>query len=102
MEKVHHGRVREPDPVQGTVTTNYTFDILNHLIQVSMPRGSNTQTRTFNYVSGSTVTRVLFRVTTPESGTTAYTFRTNHTVATATDAKGQQFSYTYDSLNRVT
>src|ERR1700682_217512 len=90
------------DPALGTVTTNYTFDILNHLTQVSMPRGSNTQTRTFNYLSGSTVTGLLLSVTAPESGTTTYTYNTNHTLATMTDAKGQQFSYSYDSLNRVT
>ena len=41
--------VQEPDPTLGLVSTNYTYDILNHLIQVSMPRGANTQTRTFNY-----------------------------------------------------
>jgi hypothetical protein len=31
-----------------------TYDILNHLTQVSMPRGSNTQTRTFNYIDPAT------------------------------------------------
>ncbi len=45
-------QVQEPDPTLGTVSTNYTYDILNHLIQVSMPRGANTQTRTFNYLTG--------------------------------------------------
>ncbi len=48
-------QVQEPDPALGTVSTNYTYDMLNHLIQVSMPRGSNTQTRTFNYITGTTV-----------------------------------------------
>ena len=46
-------QVQEPDPALGTVSTNYTYDMLSHLIQVSMPRGSNTQTRTFNYTTGS-------------------------------------------------
>ena len=94
--------VQESDPVLGTVTTNYTFDILNHLTQVSMPRGSNTQTRTFNYASGSTVTGLLLSVTTPEKGTVTYTYNANQTLATKTDAKGQQFSYSYDSYNRLT
>ena len=31
--------------------TNYTYDMLNHLIGVSMTRGTTTQTRTFNYVN---------------------------------------------------
>jgi len=40
--------VSETDPSLGTVTTTYTYDMLNHLTGVSMPRGSTTQTRTFN------------------------------------------------------
>ena len=44
--------VVEPDPANqpgGTVTTSYTYDWMNHLVGVSMPRGSTTQTRTFVY-----------------------------------------------------
>jgi len=31
----------------GTLLTNYTYDLLNNLTQVSMPRPTGTQTRTF-------------------------------------------------------
>jgi hypothetical protein len=47
-------QVQEPDPALGTVSTHYSYDMLNHLTQVSMPRGSNTQTRSFNYITGTT------------------------------------------------
>jgi YD repeat-containing protein len=43
--------VQESDPTNGLVTTSYTYDVMNHLISVSMPRGTATQTRTFNYAS---------------------------------------------------
>src|SRR6202022_4305887 len=46
--------VAEPDPALGNVNTQYVYDILNHLMQVIMPRGSNTQTRTFNYIPSGT------------------------------------------------
>jgi YD repeat-containing protein len=45
-------QVQETDPNLGTVSTNYTYDMLGHLTQVSMPRGATTQTRTFHYTSG--------------------------------------------------
>ena len=110
MEKVLHGRdgqshtVQEPDPTLGNVSTNYTYDILNHLIQVSMPRGANTQTRTFDYLTPSTSQPGAFlrHATNPENGTVTYTYNSDSTLATKTDAKGQVFSYTYDSYKRVT
>ena len=45
--------------------TNYTYDWMDHLIQVSMPRGSHTQTRTFVYND----TPFLQSATNPENGT---------------------------------
>jgi YD repeat-containing protein len=45
--------VSEPDPTLGTVTTSYSYDVLNHLTQVTMTRNGTTQTRTFRYNSGS-------------------------------------------------
>ena len=48
-------QVQESDPTLGLVATSYTYDILNHLTGVSMPRGANTQTRTFTYNVGTTV-----------------------------------------------
>jgi len=95
--------VQEPDPSLGTVTATYTYDILNNLIQATIPRGNNTQTRTFNYINATNNPGAfLFSATTPENGTVTYTYNTNATLASKTDAKGQQFSYTYASLNRLT
>jgi RHS repeat-associated protein len=93
-------QVQEPDPTLGTVSTYYTYDVLGHLAQVSMPRGSNTQTRTFNYAVGSVVGVDLLSATNPENGTVTYTYNSNHTLATKVDANGVHFSYGYDGLNR--
>jgi YD repeat-containing protein len=93
--------VVEPDPALGNVTTTYAYDVLNHLTAVSMPRGSNTQTRTFAYNSGSAVGGFLLSATNPENGTVTYTYSSGR-VASKTDAKGQQFTYQYDSLGRLT
>jgi YD repeat-containing protein len=95
-------QVQEPDPALGKVSTNYTYDMLNHLIQVSMPRGSNTQTRTFNYLTGTTVGINLLSATNPENGTVTYTYNSDNTLHTKTDAKNQVFTYSYDSYKRLT
>ena len=91
-------KVVETDPTLGQVSTNYTYDILNHLITVSMPRGSNTQTRTFNYIPSGTssVGAYLLSATNPENGTVSYTYNSNGLLASKTDAKGQVFTYFYD------
>jgi YD repeat-containing protein len=90
--------VQETDPQLGSVTTSYTYDVMNHLIGVSMPRGTATQTRTFNYnVSGTVVTAFLQSATNPEIGTVSYTYNSNNTLASKTDAKGQNFTYGYDT-----
>ena len=97
--------VREPDPLNqpsGTLTTTYAYDILNHLTTVTMPRATGTQSRTFNYTTGTTVGTLLLSATNPENGTVTYTYNTDKTLATKTDALNQQFSYTYDSYKRVT
>src|ERR1700726_4657452 len=92
-------QVVETDPTLGQVTTNYTYDMLNHLITVSMPRGSNTQTRTFNYIPSGTTTvgAYLLSATNPENGTVTYTYNSNGLVASKTDANRQAFTYQYDS-----
>jgi len=95
--------VLEPDATYTTVTTNYSYDVMNHLTQVSMPRGNSTQTRSFNYsyVNGM-ITPYLLSATNPESGTVSYTYDTNGVMLTKTDAKGQQFTYGYDAYKRMT
>src|SRR5712692_9842871 len=96
-------KVQEPDPSLGTVSTNYTYDILNHLIQVSMPRGANTQTRTFNYNPSTTTVGIdLLSATNPENGTITYTYNSDHTLATKVDANNHHFAYQYDSYKRLT
>ena len=93
--------------VTGTLVTSYTYDALNHLVNVSMPRAGVTQTRTFTY---DPVTQRLTSMTSPETGTksplvngtTSYTYNADGTLATRTDPKGQVTKYTYDSYQRVT
>jgi YD repeat-containing protein len=76
---------------------------MNHLIAVSMPRNGYTQTRTFNYnVNGTVVTAFLQSATNPETGTVSYTYNSNNTLASKTDAKNQNFTYAYDTYNRLT
>src|SRR5579862_8477835 len=66
-----------------------------------MPRGSNTQTRTFNYNTGSTVTGFLQSATNPENGTVTYAYG-NNLLTSKTDAKSQKLIYAYDTYNRLT
>jgi YD repeat-containing protein len=62
--------VTEPNPAGGADhLTNYTYDVLNHLTGVSMPRNGNTQTRTFVYTGNN-----LTSETNPESGTKTYQY----------------------------
>ena len=80
--------------------TNYSYDMLNHLTGVNMPRPTGTQTRTFNY--GNPPGAFLLSATNPENGTVTYTYNATGTLASKTDAKNQQAQYSYDSYNRVT
>ena len=57
-----------------------------------------TQTRSFNYNnSGGNVTALLQSATNPENGTVSYTYNADNTLATKTDARSQQVSYTMGS-----
>src|SRR5205823_12091142 len=92
--------VTEPNPAGGAnLDTNYTYDMLNHLTQVSMTRNSTTQTRTFVY---DPTTQRMTSATHPESGAVTYTYNGDGTVATRIDAKNQKTVYVYDSYKRVT
>ena len=62
--------------------TYYTYDALNNLTQVALPRNGYTQTRTFAY-QGNLVTSA----TNPENGTTTYTYHGDGSLATRTDAR---------------
>jgi YD repeat-containing protein len=52
------------------------------------------QTRSWVY---SPTTLLLTSKTTPESGSVTYTYNSDGTLATATDAKSQRRVYTYDT-----
>jgi YD repeat-containing protein len=96
----HLTRVTE-DPNGVAYATTYAYDVLDHLKQVQQTRGTVTQTRTFNYVSGGVVTGFLRSATNPENGTVSYTYNTDGTLATKTDARSQQVSYSYDAYKRL-
>ena len=65
--------VTEPDPGGGAnLITSYTYDVLNHLTGVSMPRNGYTQTRSFT-CSGMD----LVSATNPENGTVTYQIRSD-------------------------
>ncbi|MGC9969495.1 MAG: hypothetical protein ABSE56_02775, partial [Bryobacteraceae bacterium] len=64
-----------------------------------MPRGSLTQTRSFNY---DLSTGRLASATNPETGTVSYTYNGDGSLASKTDAKSQQITYNYDSYGRLT
>jgi RHS repeat-associated protein len=81
--------------------TSYTYDLLNHVTQVTMQRSTGTQTRTFNYNFGTTVTAYLQSATNPENGTVNYTYNGDGNLATKTDAKGQKIVYTWDYYKRL-
>jgi len=92
--------VNEPNPAGGAdYVTTYTYDMLNHLTQVSMPRPTGTQTRTFVY---NATTQRLSSETQPETGTTSYTYNADGTLATKTNARSQVTKYIYDTYQRVT
>jgi RHS repeat-associated protein len=99
-------QVTEPDPVStsgGSLLTYYSFDTMEHLKQVTMPRSNGTQTRNFNY---DATTHLLTSETHPETGTTSYMYTadatTNDMLTLKTDANGQVTKYTYDSYYRIT
>src|SRR5271166_5167383 len=62
------------------------YDVLNHLIQVTMPRYNassqitTTQTRTFNYTTSNQVGSLLLSATNPENGTVTYTYGANNLI----------------------
>jgi len=95
--------VVEPDPTYTTVTTAYSYDVMNHLTQVSMPRGGSPQVRSFNYTysNGVTVPYPLSS-TNPETGTVSYNYDSSGVLLGKRDAKGQQFTYGYDAYKRLT
>jgi len=87
-------KVTEPNPAGGEWDTNYTYNALNQLTQVSMPRGASTQTRTFNYNANGQ----LSSATNPENGTVSYVYNSVGHGTSKTDAKNQRTDFLYDVL----
>jgi YD repeat-containing protein len=87
--------VTEQDPSTGslTLTTTYSYDALDNLIQVNQ----GGQIRTFSYDALSRLTSQ----TTPEAGTVSFTYTDAGAVLKRTDARGVETHYKYDSLNRL-
>lgn len=86
----------------GMLLTTYSYDLLNHLIGVSMPRNvggtPQTQTRTFTY---DPTTQRLTSATNPENGTIQYAYNNDGTVASKTFNNGNQVTYDYDTYQRI-
>jgi RHS repeat-associated protein len=98
-------QVEEPKPAADTVHagnyfTYYSYDVLNHLIQVRMPRRDVTQTRSFYY--GNPPGAHLLSATNPENGTVTYSYDANHRLSSRIDAKNQKTAYSYDGYGRLT
>ena len=92
--------VTEPNPASncsGNCVTNYTYNGIGQLLQVSMPRSSGTQTRSFTWYGSH-----LASSTNPENGTVSYTYDASGHVTQRIDAKNQETAYTYDAYGRLT
>jgi YD repeat-containing protein len=83
------------DPNGSNYQTNYAYDVLDDLTQVS--QGS--ETRTFVYDSLKRLTSAA----NPESGTVSYQYDNNGNLTQKTDARPVVMTFgTYDAINRPT
>jgi hypothetical protein len=89
-------KVTELNPAGGTWDTNYRYTLLGQLLDVSQTRGGTTQTRSFTYTGA-----LVASSTTPEQGTTTYTY-SGVRLDNKIDAKNQKTKLYCDSLGRVT
>lgn len=85
-----------------TPNEEHTYDAVNHLLTVTMPRTVNstqvTQTKDIHLQRELTVDRR----DAAENGTTAYAYNADGSLHSRTDAKNQVTTYTCDSYQRVT
>ena len=90
------GRLAEviEDPTGLNYVTTYTYDLLDNLLTTTQ----SGQIRSFTY---SSLGR-LISTTTPESGTTSFTYYDSGQVLRQTDARGKWSEATYDALHRIT
>jgi RHS repeat-associated protein len=89
-------KVTEQNPANGNLEweTSYSYDVLDNLTQIDQ----GGQSRTFNRDAKGRLTSV----TTPETGTTTYTYNDFDAVSTRRDARGVVTTYTYGPLNLLT
>ena len=94
------GRLAEviEDPGGLGYITTYEYDAMDNLLETRQDDGINIQIRTFEY---SSLGRLL-STTTPESGTTYFTYHDNGLVNRQTDARGKYSETQYDALHRIT
>jgi YD repeat-containing protein len=93
-------RVWEPNPAGGEYVTDYSYNLLGQLTQVTMSRDgiSNTlpqtvtQTRSFEYDSYGRLKATVF----PETGRTEYTY-VNGRLDTRKNQLGEELQYVYDN-----
>ncbi len=87
---------RVEDPFNGTANpTRYSYNGRDQVTQVTDPRGLVTSYT----IDGHDETRVQ---SSPDTGTTIFTYDFATNVATRTDARNVLSTYVYDGLNRVT
>ncbi|GGA33481.1 type IV secretion protein Rhs [Dyella nitratireducens] len=82
------------DATTKNTTTQYSYDSLDRLTQVTDPSSLNT-TYSYNGLSDA------IRQVSPDTGTTSRTFDAAGNVLTRIDAKGITATNTYDALNRL-
>ncbi len=74
--------------------TTFAYDALDHVTQVTDPKGLYT-TYAYNGLGDLTT------LTSPDTGTTTYTYDSAGNRATQTDARGVTATYSHDALNRL-
>jgi RHS repeat-associated protein len=77
--------------------TQYSYNTLGNLTSVTMPRGTATQKRSFQYDAGGRIVMAKHA----ESGPKTTSYNPDGTLASLTDAKGQKHIYRRDSYKRV-
>lgn len=75
-------------------TTQYAYNVLDKLTEINQQG----QSRTFEYDGHGR----LWRRTTPEQGTTTYTYHADDTTNVVTDARGATLTYGYNGRHQVT
>ena len=98
-------RVEEPSPKPASEpnhVTLYTYDVFGHLTKVQMDRtiGGTVRTQNRTWAYDPQTLRLLSK-TSPEAGTVTYTYNSDNTLATVTDAKNQRKVFTYDNFGRI-